>query len=170
MLRRVSATPGVVSLEACPEVGGDAGIEVGRVVSVPEDVHDALRCLHALERSKRNAAARAAQFPGQYRGGRCEVAVIAIVGDERRGRFCDPGECGVVANGPSGAKGGLPTVAPNRLEGRSTFAWLKILAKLRWTTSAWIMERRLVDLTGASWNPTRAWLLRIARLRDASSA
>jgi hypothetical protein len=32
--------------------------------------------------------------------------------------------------------------------GRSTVAWLSILAKLWWTTSAWIMERRLVDQTG----------------------
>jgi hypothetical protein len=141
-------TPGVVSLEACPEVGGDAGIEAGRVVSVLKDVHDTLRCFHALERSKRTAASRAAEFPGHYGGGRCEVAVIAVVAMSDCGRFCDSGECGVVRQWTVACEGWPANRSSEQTaEGRSTFAWRRILVKLRWTTSAWIMERRLVDLT-----------------------
>jgi site-specific DNA recombinase len=38
-------------------------------------------------------------------------------------------------------------------------------AKLRWTTFAWDQERRLVDLTGVSWNQVSGWLSRMAALR-----
>jgi hypothetical protein len=64
---------------------------------------------------------------------------------------------------------GLPTVAPNLLGGGATSAWLRILAKLRWTTSAWIMERRLVDQNSASWNHVALWLSRLKTLRDADT-
>ena len=52
MLGRVRTTPGVVSLGACAEVGGDTSVEARRVVGILEDVHDTLRCWHALEKSK----------------------------------------------------------------------------------------------------------------------
>ena len=67
------------------------------------------------------------------------------------------------------ARQGLPTVAQKlTVEGRSTVAWLIYLAKLWWTTSAWIMERRLVDQTVASWNQTALWLRQVDGLRATS--
>jgi hypothetical protein len=53
-------------------------------------------------------------------------------------------------------------------EERPTSAWLTILAKLRWTISAWIMERRLVDQNIASWNPLTSWLETVDALRRAA--
>src|SRR5688500_5265037 len=75
MLLRMRATPGVVSRETCPEVGGHAGVEARRILKVLEDVHDALRCCHALEKSKWNAPSENAEFPrriaiGVLRAGR----------------------------------------------------------------------------------------------------
>jgi hypothetical protein len=52
-------------------------------------------------------------------------------------------------------------------EERPTSAWLTILAKLRWTICAWIMERRLVDQNSASWNHVTNWLRRVDRLQQA---
>ena len=61
------------------------------------------------------------------------------------------------------------------VEGRSTVAWRSHLAKRWWTTSAWIMERRMVDPNFASWNPMLRWLrgieaFHLAAARSASDA
>ena len=63
----------------------------------------------------------------------------------------------------------LPAGPANRsskqtVEQRSTVAWLRILAKLWWTTSAWIMERRLVDPPFRSWNQIADWLRQVGAL------
>ena len=65
----------------------------------------------------------------------------------------------------------LPAGPANRsskqtVEERSTVAWLRILAKLWWTTSAWILERRLVDLRFGSWNLVARWLKQIASIEQ----
>ena len=67
------------------QVGGNAGLEAWRVVSVFRCA-DALRCFHALERSKWTAASEAMELPRNCNGGRCEVeefAIVAMVDSER---------------------------------------------------------------------------------------
>ena len=83
MLCRVRATPGVVSLEACPEVGGDAGVEARRVVSVLEDVHDTLRCCPCSREEQLECRARSHGFPKESRGDSCGRGSNRHGGNER---------------------------------------------------------------------------------------
>ena len=46
-------------------------------------------------------------------------------------------------------------------------SWLRILAKLRWTTSAWIVERRLVAKIFPRWNPLTSWMRQIEEFQRA---